>query len=488
MEIQRSRLPELFSNPEKARFPVWLFFGDETLCAEAMEKAAALLVPEARKALNREVFDGAADPAGRVLESLLTLPLFPAPKVVEWRGARVFASKREGGAYLEKARAAHGEGDSAAAARYVLEFMSLSAISPEDLDPAAPGSAFPAEARGPWLDETLALCRERGLVPAAAGDDSDLLADALEKGLPQGHHLLVSAEVADKRKRLYKTFEKAGVVVDCSLPRGNRSADKEAQRQIMRERSAQMLSPLGKTLEQGAFDALMERLGPDPAGFSSALAKLAAYAGERARITERDVEALVSRSREDRIYEFTNALLSRDAEAALTILGRLLSGEIQATGAVGAAANQLRKLLAIKAFLKTPAASGYRRGMNPGAFERDIIPAIAAFDETIESLLSSWRAEASPPKASGEPAPAKGKAKAPAPKKPKAETDLFLSRGAHPFALHQTFEKAGNFSEEELLAALSILLDADRRLKSTGQNPRLIVEAAVIAVCRGISG
>ena len=81
------------------------------------------------------------------------------------------------------------------------------------------------------------------------------------------------------------------------------------------------------------------------------------------------------------------------------------------------------------------------------------------------------------------PAP-KGRKKPAAPKKSAAETDLFVAKkGTHPYVVFKSFETAEKFTEDELARALDLLLDADLRLKSTGQNPRLIVEVAALAIC-----
>ena len=493
MEIANSRLPDFLKDPERAKVPVYLFYGDDLLCREALLMTADLLVPAHQKSLNQDTLDGVSDSTGRVIESLFTLPLFPAPKLVVWRETRILASKKETGAFLDKAREAQAGGEAKKAASYLLEYMAISGLALSDLDSGDPLSSFPAEKRGAWISELLDYCRAQGLQVSPFTDDSDLLADALEKGLPAGHHLCVTAPVVDKRKRLYKVMAEKGLAVDCSIPQGNRKTETDAQKEILWDRALRVLGPLEKSLDRAAFDTLLERVGLDVAALTSALEKLAAHAGDRRKITVNDVRDQVSQTRTDPIYEFTNAVFARDPGRALRILGKILEGDFSAIGAVGALANQTRKFLSVKAFIRSPHGRSWRRGMDSKAFERDVLPHIPAFDEHVAGLCASMRFSGGEEEQAGverdeTPAP-KGRKKAAGPKKSAAETDLFVAKkGAHPYVVFKSFETAQKFSEEELAEALLLLLDADRRLKSTGQDPRLVVEAAALAICLGISG
>lgn len=494
MEIANSRLSDFLKDPERAKVPVFLFYGDDVLCREALEMTADILVPANRKSLNQDTFDGLSNSTGQVIESLFTLPLFPAPKTVIWRETRILASKKETGAFLDRAKEAHEGGDAKKAASYLLEYMGVSGIALSDLDSGDPLSSFPSEKRGPWISELLELCRAEGMAVTPFTDDSDLLADALEKGLPQNHFLCVTAPVVDKRKRLYKVMAEKGLAVDCTIPQGGRNAEKNVQREILWDRAARVLAPMKKSLDRAAFEILIERVGPDVAAFTSALEKLAAHVGDRPKIVAGDVRDQISHTRSDPIYEFTSAVFARDPGRALSILGRILEGDFSAIGAVGALANQARKFLAVKAFMGSPHGRAWRRGMDSKAFEREVLPHIPAFDEHVAGLCASMRfsgEENEGPEGDVQvetPSP-KGRKKAAGTKKSAGETDLFVAKkGTHPYVVYKNFETAEKFTEDELADALCLLLDADRRLKSTGQNPRLIVEAATLAICMGAAG
>jgi DNA polymerase-3 subunit delta len=60
-------------------------------------------------------------------------------------------------------------------------------------------------------------------------DDADLLKAAMEKGFPDRHRLVVTTDFVDRRKALFKAIDETGLVVDCTVPKGETRADRMAQ-------------------------------------------------------------------------------------------------------------------------------------------------------------------------------------------------------------------------------------------------------------------
>jgi len=63
------------------------------------------------------------------------------------------------------------------------------------------------------------------------------------------------------------------------------------------------------------------------------------------------------------------------------------------------------------------------------------------------------------------------------------ETIALVSQ--HPFVIYQALKNAARFSREELAGHLEMLLSTDLALKTTGQDPRLLLERFLIRVCGG---
>lgn len=69
---------------------------------------------------------------------------------------------------------------------------------------------------------------------------------------------------------------------------------------------------------------LRDVTGDDSGIFSANLKLLADFAGERKKITRDDVTRVLARTKQDPIYEFTNAIASRDLESSLFFMRSIL--------------------------------------------------------------------------------------------------------------------------------------------------------------------
>ena len=70
-------------------------------------------------------------------------------------------------------------------------------------------------------------------------------------------------------------------------------------------------------------------------------------------------------------------------------------------------------------------------------------------------------------------------------KKGKTATDLIIAKNPkNPYPIYQMMIKSDNFAKETLYSAHELLSGADRRLKSTGQSPKLILEEVIINICQ----
>jgi DNA polymerase-3 subunit delta len=185
------------------------------------------------------------------------------------------------------------------------------------------------------------------------------------------------------------------------------------------------------------------------------------------------VEAALTRTKKDPLYEFTNALTDRNWDQSLFFLDSLLGGEIHALQVLAAIANQVRKLLLAKDFAEsTFGAAWYPAGTYP-QFQKSGMPAVVQFDRERLARIEGWEgilAETLP----------EGQKR----KKAKVTTDLQLARNpGNPFPVYQVLKKSERFSREDLLRALEALSEADIRLKSSTLHPRLILERVVWQMC-----
>jgi DNA polymerase-3 subunit delta len=253
----------------------------------------------------------------------------------------------------------------------------------------------------------------------------------------------------------------------------------------MRRQMEAILDAAGKGIEPEAAARLREMTGFDLRTIATNLEKLVDYVGARGTIREEDVRRVLRRTKKDPIFEFTNALTSRDLDGALFYLDSLLSGGVleHPLQLLGATANQLRKLILLKEFVQSPDGESWQPQMPFNAFRSRVLPALQAHDGRMLERLGAWQRETKPPPET-EPEGPKGKKKGGAKGKGGAQTDLRMAanpKNAYP--VYQLLKKSEGFSLQELTDGLREVARCDLRIKTGGGNPRLILEKAVIAVC-----
>ena len=471
--------------PEKKFAPAYLIHGDEFLYKQAFKKLLDAMVPGREQNLGHEPVDGGNEHIGEAIEKALTFSFAPGRKVVSISDSRVFYKGQSPANILEKAgREWKGEKFDAGAACFLGLLGSLK-LSLDDMTPGKRGKRLKISAdelaRFDWLDDLLSYCHEKGLsVPSAGADAAQSLREAIEKGFPENTHLIVSADMTDKRTGLYKCFKKIGAVIDCSLPKDDVWANKKAREAICRDHINGRLKARGKKATADAAAALIEMTGLSLRLLSVNIEKLMDYVGERERVTANDVASVLKRTREDPIYELTNAMAKRDIPNALFYLGSLISKKFHPLQALMALSNQTRNLMAAKDFLESPYGRAWVPGMSFGPFKTNVMPDIIAFDAEMAEIINGWE-EATSNGAEGK--KTKKKKKQPS----KAGLPLAKNPGS-PYPVYQTMLNAQRFSMGDLIHAFQRLSEADARLKSGAGNLTLELEKAIVSICRGEGG
>jgi DNA polymerase-3 subunit delta len=124
-----------------------------------------------------------------------------------------------------------------------------------------------------WLDEIINYCLENSLSVPSGEDKSKKLQEAIEKGFPKGNHLIITTDFVDKRKSLYKSIGKNGIIIDCFVPKGDRRADKIIQEEVLNEKVKSILTQNDKIMDRKAYMAMYKMTGFDLRTFSSNIFK-----------------------------------------------------------------------------------------------------------------------------------------------------------------------------------------------------------------------
>jgi DNA polymerase III delta subunit len=72
-------------------------------------------------------------------------------------------------------------------------------------------------------------------------------------------------------------------------------------------------------------------------------------------------------------------------------------------------------------------------------------------------------------------------------RKKKAATDLLMAiNAANPYPVYLQLQKTEKFTSEELFGCFEHLHQADLQLKTTGHDPKIILENLILYICRGV--
>jgi DNA polymerase III subunit delta len=469
-EITRSQLDAWITKTAPAQRPaVWLIHGEQLL----VERSAASLVEHLLAGGPRELgsigMEGMAENIPDLLEQMNTFGLLSADKVIVFKDARLFEARGGSAAIIQQIEQAAHNQQPAKAGRHLRAFCSRSGINPEDLQTGSDlGNPDIKTLRDALGAEILHQVVQHALTQSGADAEShvDALLAAIEKGFPTGHHLVITVySKAPKNYKLYKCIAKQGVVIDCSVPAGERRADKTAQEAVLRESWEQQLRKAGKAAGPGVFEAVSQLTGFDLANFYQGTEKLIDYAGDRAQISVADVHAILHRTKTDPVYELTNAVAERNLPQALFFLNSL-SADLHPLQIVAALANQMRKLLLARDFIDSEFGRAFSGGISYPQFQQQVMPAVLAYDAYLQKIPAAWQEEG-------------------AEQDPKAVSELRLApqpKNAYP--VYQTLTKAHKFSQPDLIGALDHISRADMLLKSTGRNATLVLTQVLQAICR----
>ena len=480
-EIGLSEFSSYLKSIETAKSfsPVYLLHGDEYLAKNASDALLRLMIP-GKKSISHESFDGADADIRLLLESLVTFSLFSGVKVVTLSDAKLFHTKQDRASFLSKAKIAWEEEDPKKAAKHLTSFMALGSFDLEDLMPANRKKMLTpeenSEVNGAWFDALAEHLREGDLIIPEVQDDAALMEAHIKKGFPQKHYFIMTTDLVDKRRSLYKTFKEMGMVVDCSLPKGEAKAEQALRNGMFKEIASTRLNEVKKSIEPKAFDRLCEMTGSDARTFAGNIKKLIDFCGDRPLITSQDIDTVLKRTKKDPIYELTGALADRSLEQALFFLNSLLSdGEVLPLQILSAIINQMRKLLIAKDFTGGAFGRCWRKNMPYHQFRDSVLSAVVAYDESIEKSDPSFLSEPVLPGETGENR-----------KRASSPSDLLLAKNAkNPYPVYQALLKSDHFTQEEMIEIIEMLHEADIRMKSSFLEDKLIIEHAIIHICLG---
>jgi len=459
---------------------VYLIHGDEFFYKKVLNSLIKKIIPESSINLNYEAVDGSNDNIALVLEKLNTYSLIPDNKIVAMIDSRLFYQSLDKDKIFEKIETAYNDDKMKKASRILLNLLDKENVKIDDLASVDSkkiiSKIFNENNNLEIIHKLVEYCIDNNIKSSSSKDYVSILINAIEKGFAKGNHLIITTDHVDKRKKLYKTIEEKGFVIDCSVPQGAIKAEKDELVKIIKQRTFMVCSNVGKKMNSDAFFQMLDLIGSDIRGFFNNLDKLIQYVGDREIITKEDVDTNFEKLRKDPIYEITNALAERNLANVILYLDNLLSNNFLPLQILGALTNQIRKLIVVKDFLKNTKPGLWQNRMSYALFQNKVMPEVIKYDNNLKDMWKKWHESLK-------------KETVESKKKKKIEkipelSQVLAKNPKNKYPVYQNFIKSSNYSTDELIIAFEILQDVDIRLKSTGQNPRLVLEHALINICK----
>jgi DNA polymerase-3 subunit delta len=432
--------------------PCYLLYGEEEyLITEALRKILDLILPQADRDFGLFFLEGENADIDNLSDLILTPSLLGGRKVVVVRDTTIFHSRENLADLISKIRANIDE-HPAKAAKYFLTFLKIAGFTMEDMQGAGwkkitdeqwrkvvEGDA--GDDRGKWLPRIIDICVSQGHAAVSGADKADKLAELFARGLPAGNCLILTADTVDKRKKIFKIFSDAGVVLYFGQTKGE-----TAQKELLQRQAQKLLESYGKKLTPPAWLALGKKTGFELRRSITELEKLVFYIGERSSVEEKDVEEVVGKTREDSIFDLTTALSEKNQLAALAALRALLDQGIHHLMILSMIVREIRLLLQARILVDKAALPKFNNNMEYGWFSKNIQPALNELTDTMTM--------------------------------PK---DFLISK--HPFVIFNALRNCGRFSYPGLATFLDELLEIDRAFKSSATAPQFLLESFLIKAC-----
>jgi len=295
-----------------------------------------------------------------------------------------------------------------------------------------------------WFRDCNFIGDERTASAQAVTEALAEFADELKKFSWQNIRLLISSGKADKRRTFYKTIEKCGAVeAFTAWSIDDKDWAAEAETWVRRGLRARK-----KEIADDALAELVNAVGPHREQLAQEAEKLSLFVGERAEIAVADVQAMVSRNKGARAFALAEALGERDLPKVLRTLDEELwtmqfdkrKSEI---GLLYGIISKVRMMIFLKEMLR----EGWIR---------------------VEHDFNRFKAHLD---------------RVPADKLPADKR--FNPLAMHPYMLFKAVSQADNYSTDELVRAMSWLLECNQRLVSSGLDEALVLQQALVNIVRG---
>jgi DNA polymerase-3 subunit delta len=300
---------------------------------------------------------------------------------------------------------------------------------------------FFGSAKVVWLKDCNFLGDERAATAQAVTESLADLAQELKDFAWDNVRLLISAGKVDKRKVFYKTLDKLGTIENLA----GWSADDRDWADQAEAWARKALRARQKEVSDEALAELISRVGPNARQLDSEVEKVALYVGDRKEIEFNDVATICTRNKTARAFALGDALGDRDMPRLLRCLDEelwevKLDPQRSEIGLLYGLIAKVRAMLLLKEMIREgwvkPDADYYR------------------FKAQLE--------------------------KVPADQLP--QDRRYNPLALNPYVLYKALPQVKRYSEAELIRAMDLLLQCNRRLVTSNLDESLVLQQTLVQI------
>jgi DNA polymerase-3 subunit delta len=292
-----------------------------------------------------------------------------------------------------------------------------------------------------WFQNCNFLGDERAATTQAVTESLAALAQELKDFSWQNVRLLISAAKVDKRKVFYKTLDKLGQVESFA---GWSLDDKNwaGQAEMWARKAFQARQ---KEISDEALAELVNRVGPNARQLDNEVEKVSLYVGDRPEIEFADVAAICTRNKAARAFALGDALGDRDLPRLLRRLDEelwevKLDPQKSEIGLLYGLISKIRAMILLKEMLQ----EGWIKA--DGDYNR--------FKAQLERVPAE---------------------QCPADKR-------YNPLAINPYVLYKALSQVKRYTQAELIRAMELLLQCNRRLVSSGLDESLVLQQALVQI------
>jgi DNA polymerase-3 subunit delta len=294
-----------------------------------------------------------------------------------------------------------------------------------------------------WLRDCNFLGDERAATAQAVTETLAGLAQELKEFPWQGVRLVISAGKVDKRKTFYKAIDKIGALESfAGWSMDDRDWASQAEVWARRELRARQ-----KEISEEALAELVSRVGPNARLLNSEIEKLSLYVGVRTEITTADVEMVCTTNKFARAFALGDALGDRHLPRLLRCLDEELweirlkiDKDKSEFGLLYGLITKVRAILQLKEMIR----EGWIKPTSD----------FGRFKQQMERV--------------------------PVDKLP--EDRRYNPLALNPYVLFKALPQAANYTQEELVRAMDLLLRCNRQLISSNLDEALVLQQTLVQI------